>query len=246
MNLVFSFILSFFVMTLAWQVYIKMESHMVADLFRPLAIFLVSVSHLFLHGWSAKSNVAFYLLIFWALKRGFFTLVNPMKEEQVDFYYSSFIQNGQFGGNSILAFYLTQGLYAWILALPFFFIAKQTSYSWFDVAICLFIFTTIVLGAVADMNLYFFRKKSKGLNQQGLWGLCRHPNYFFAWLTWVGFSILGLYNFVSLISLFSCLLLFFIVRFFYLPIGEKYLLARSPIEYAKYQKVVPMFFPTFL
>jgi steroid 5-alpha reductase family enzyme len=49
--------------------------------------------------------------------------------------------------------------------------------------------------AVADRQLAQFRadpSNAGGICDIGLWSLSRHPNYFFEWLVWVGFSVIAI------------------------------------------------------
>mgnify|MGYP006074510035 FL=1 len=231
-------------MGFAWQVYQKTNDHKVAEVLRPIAIFLVGTCHLVMQGWALKSNAAFYLLLFWAASHSFFTLVTNVKKERVAFHYQALIKSWPFDVKSYFLFYLMQGLYAWILALPFYFIAKQTGYSGFDMLVTTGILVSIFLELAADLNRYFFKKNGgTGIYQKSLWKLCRHPNYFFLWLTWLGFSCLGLSDLVSFISVFPCLFLFFIIRLYFIPISEQYLLEKHSEAYRKYQKEVPAFIP---
>jgi steroid 5-alpha reductase family enzyme len=55
--------------------------------------------------------------------------------------------------------------------------------------------TAIVGEAVADRQLARFRAEARNRGRicdSGLWGLSRHPNYFFEWLVWVAFAVIAL------------------------------------------------------
>ncbi|WP_447406963.1 DUF1295 domain-containing protein, partial [Clostridium perfringens] len=41
-----------------------------------------------------------------------------------------------------------------------------------------------------DIDKRYTPSKDK-INDRGLWGWSRHPNYFFEWLVWLGFGLLA-------------------------------------------------------
>ena len=58
------------------------------------------------------------------------------------------------------------------------------------------VFAAAILGeGIADAQLARFRKQHSGSGRvcdAGLWGLSRHPNYFFEWLVWVAFAVIAI------------------------------------------------------
>ena len=233
-------------MLLAWQVSLRTNTHKAAEIMRPLTLFIVGACHLFLHGWSTKSNAALYFLMFWSFKQALFNALTFQGTEKVAFYYQEFMGDSKVDKHSICLFYLVQGLYVWVLALPFYFIAKQAGYSWVDMILYTALFSALLIETIAEINAYFFEKENeKTINKQGLWAHCRHPDYFAHWLVFVCFSLLGLYNILSLLSLFSCFFLYSIIRVYLIPISEKYSLLKHPQAYLEYQQKIPAFFPSW-
>ena len=244
MDLIFSLILSMFLMGLAWQLYHWTGNHNLADAFRPFNIFLIGSFHLFLQGWHQTSNLAFYLLAFWACRLSLFMLVTRVIKKHNDHRFSALIQTWQNNDKTFIKFYMVQALYIWILSLPFYFIAKQVTYNWIDVLFLIFIFAAIIIETIADLNLHSFMKSNEsGVYRDGFWDYCRHPNYLFEWCVWFGFSCLGVYSYSSLMSLFTCVFLFLVIRFYLIPISEKFLISIKGQAYRDYQAEVPAFFP---
>ena len=68
---------------------------------------------------------------------------------------------------------------------------------------CLFsVFALSLVGQFfSDYQLALFKKSgTKGVCEKGLWGICRHPNYFFEVLMWLCLSLMTILGF-SLIEL---------------------------------------------
>jgi steroid 5-alpha reductase family enzyme len=80
----------------------------------------------------------------------------------------------------------------------------------------------------------------------GLWNLSRHPNYFFEWLTWIGFALFALpapYGYIGLLS--PALILFFLLKLTGIPPTEAQALRSRGDEYRRYQKTTSAFVPWF-
>ncbi len=244
MDLIFSLLLSVFLMSVAWQLYNWTGNHNIADALRPFNIFLIGSCHLFLQGWHHTSSLAFYLLALWACRLGLFMFFTRVMSKHNDHRYSALIESWQSSDEKFIKFYMVQGLYIWLLSLPFYFIAKQVSYNYLDIFLLIFIGAAIMAETIADFNLHHFIKRNEsGIYRDGFWDYCRHPNYFFEWLVWLGFSCLGVYNISSLMSLFTCVFLFLVIRFYLIPISEKFLIGIKGQAYIDYQAEVPAFFP---
>lgn len=68
-------------------------------------------------------------------------------------------------------------------------------WQWSDIAGIAMIFVAVIGEGIADAQLARFR--GGGTNRGkvcdiGLWGLSRHPNYFFQWLGWVGYAVVAI------------------------------------------------------
>jgi steroid 5-alpha reductase family enzyme len=63
---------------------------------------------------------------------------------------------------------------------------------WID-GVAVAVAVVAVLGeALADRQMHAFRRGHHGkVCDAGLWGLSRHPNYFFEWLYWVAYPLLA-------------------------------------------------------
>jgi steroid 5-alpha reductase family enzyme len=106
-----------------------------------------------------------------------------------------------------------------------------------------------VAEAMADRQLKQFRSRPEnqgGICATGLWNYSRHPNYFFEWLVWVGFS---LFTWDSPGGGFAvicpALMLFFLLRVTGIPLTEELSLKSKGEAYREYQRTTSAFVPWF-
>jgi cyclopropane-fatty-acyl-phospholipid synthase len=94
-----------------------------------------------------------------------------------------------------LVFFLLQAGFIWLLSLPFWAVAQNTQPEPWLVAAGLLLAALALYGeTTADRQLAGFRKQAsnRGLTcRTGWWRYSRHPNYFFEWLHWFAYPLLG-------------------------------------------------------
>lgn len=156
------------------------------------------------------------------------------------------------GGNirlKFLGFFLFQGVLNLVLGLPFYFASTAPGsgipvWSWAGAGLA----ALAVLGeSLADAQLRAFKAEPSHRGQvcrRGLWGWSRHPNYFFEWLVWVGFALMGLGTAWSLLGILAPLLiLHFLTRVTGIPATEDQSLRTKGEAYRAYQREVSAFVP---
>jgi steroid 5-alpha reductase family enzyme len=103
--------------------------------------------------------------------------------------------------------------------------------------------------AMADRQLAQFRSKSWNHDRvccDGLWRYSRHPNYFFEWLHWWAYVIMGvsspgwLLTWIGPIGMGWALL-----KVTGIPWTERQALASRGEDYREYQRTTNAFFPWF-
>ena len=104
-----------------------------------------------------------------------------------------------------------------------------------------------VLGeSLADLQLNGFKAQQKGdVCNIGLWSYSRHPNYFFDWLTWLGFTLFAIQSNRGYLALLSLLLLYMIFTRVTGPLTERGSVQSRGQKYINYQNQTSMFFPWF-
>ena len=103
------------------------------------------------------------------------------------------------GGFSTRLFWFLQiqAAAAWLLVLSIMLAARNPAAmpAWSDVAGGLLLLIAIAGEALADAELRAFRSSPANHGRvcdSGLWGLSRHPNYFFEWLGWLGYAVIAI------------------------------------------------------
>lgn len=115
--------------------------------------------------------------------------------------------------------------------------------------------TAIAGEHIADRQLAHFRATAgdrteghRRICSGGLWGLSRHPNYFFEWLFWVGIALIGFdfpgaYHWSWLGSIAPALMYWLLVHVSGIPPLEAYMLRSRGQDYRAYQDNVNAFWP---
>jgi steroid 5-alpha reductase family enzyme len=134
-----------------------------------------------------------------------------------------------------------------LLALPFAALCARSGPLGASDAAGAAIWLAAVLGeAAADRQLAAFRADSSNKGKTcraGLWGLSRHPNYFFEWLHWLAYSAMAPTDWRVWLS--PALMLFFLLRVTGIPATEAQALKSRGDDYREYQRTTSMFVPWF-
>jgi steroid 5-alpha reductase family enzyme len=100
----------------------------------------------------------------------------------------------------------------------------------------------------ADRQLARFRADPANRGKTcrvGLWWTSRHPNYFFEWLHWWSYVLMGVgapYGWLTLVG--PVVMLFFLLKVTGIPYTEMRALEHRP-DYAEYQRTTSAFIPWF-
>ncbi len=158
----------------------------------------------------------------------------------------------RWGSNLGLKFFVLfvgQGVLDVLLALPFLFAAIDPApqihgLAWLGAGVA----AIAMLGeATADAQLRAFKADKRNAGQVcrvGLWGWSRHPNYFFDWLVWMGFALIGLaspWGWTGLLG--PALMLYFLTRVTGIAATEAHAVQSRGEAYGQYQREVSAFVP---
>ena len=146
-------------------------------------------------------------------------------------------------------FFQAQALLAVLLAVPFAYAASARAE--FPGALDLLALGLWLVGitgeSIADRQLQAFKRDpdSKGRTcRRGLWRYSRHPNYFFEWVIWCAFGVLGLSAAGGWAGLIAPVLIYvFVNHLTGIPPTEAQAVRSRGEDYRRYQRTTSPFFP---
>ena len=161
---------------------------------------------------------------------------------------------GVAGGNlnlKFLGFFEFQGLLDVVLSLPMLLAVMNGTPATHPLeALGVAVWIVAVVGeSTADAQLARFKRDpaSKGkVCRVGLWGVSRHPNYFFEWLIWIAYALFALGSAHGWIALaLPVLMLHFLINVTGIKATEAQALSSKGDAYREYQLSVSPFIPWF-
>ncbi|KTD56291.1 3-oxo-5-alpha-steroid 4-dehydrogenase [Legionella sainthelensi] len=239
----------FLQMSIMWGLYRILKNPSVVDVCWSLGLMVSGLIYLKVASLSFRTLIIAILLILWALRLAFYLWYTRIRKGHVDKRYIELSSNWKISPS--LGFFINfqlQGLLILIISSVFLLISKSglTHITMIDIlAIC--IITVGIMGeTIADLQLQRFKIQHKGeVCNKGLWNYSRHPNYFFDWLSWIGFALFAIQSSKGYLCLFSPLMLYVIFTRMTGPMTEKGSIKSRGQKYIYYQKQTSMFFPWF-
>jgi len=184
----------------------------------------------------------------WGLRLGTHLLVRVAHEPEDGRY--AYLRK-HWGGSQpkFFAFFLFQAGLTALLSLPYYAVAQNPRGeldAWVVLALVVF-FGSVSMEALADLQLKRFRANpaNKGkVCDVGLWRWSRHPNYFFEWLHWFAYVLLGLGSPLWYLTLVGpVLMLVSLLWVTGIPFVEEQSLRSRGDAYREYQRRTSMFVP---
>lgn len=151
-----------------------------------------------------------------------------------------------------LLFFLFQAGLAFLFSLPMLLLLSTTDAAWLagiDSAVLLsaaIMLLAFIGESLADQQLYRFKQNPDNYGKtmdRGLWRYSRHPNYFFEWLHWFAYPIIGLWAGLHELWIYPLLMFLFLYFFTGIPFSEQQALRHRGDNYLRYQQRTSMFFP---
>ncbi|WP_133137615.1 DUF1295 domain-containing protein [Legionella rowbothamii] len=239
----------FLQMIFMWGLYRILKNPSVVDVSWSLGLMVSGLIYLYLVPLNFRTQVTGILLIIWAWRLAFYLWYTRIREGHVDRRYTELSSRWKISPS--LGFFINyqlQGLLILVISSVFFLISQSglTHITLIDI-LAFFIITVGIIGeTVADLQLQGFKMRHKGeVCNLGLWNYSRHPNYFFDWLSWIGFALLALQSNIGYLGLVSPLMLYIIFTRMTGPLTERGSIESRGQKYIEYQKQTPMFFPWF-
>ncbi len=152
------------------------------------------------HGWEGDINRRITVAVIaalWSLRLGLHIVVRTRAGGEDPRYAALKEEWGQAWRGRMFGFLQIQAAAALLLAGTLFLAARNPApgMQWSDLAGVVLLLSAVVGEAAADAQLARFRRspESKGkVCDTGLWGVSRHPNYFFQWLGWTGYAVIAI------------------------------------------------------
>ncbi len=149
----------------------------------------------------------------------------------------------------IFWFFQAQAVLAVLLSLGFLFLCQSKDVGWrIQDGAALGLWCLSILGeGLADRQLHAWRSDPSHRGRtcrRGLWAYSRHPNYFFEWLHWMVYPVLGVGMAMGWSLWFIPLvMLFLVLRVTGIPPTEEQSLRSRGEDYRAYQRSTNAFFP---
>lgn len=239
----------FLQMSIMWVLYRILKNPSVVDVSWSLGLMVSGLIYLGAPPLSTRIVLIGSLLVLWALRLAFYLWYTRIRNGHVDKRYIELSTNWKISPS--LGFFLNfqlQALLILIISSVFFFISKSTvtDITLTDgIAFCI-ILIGVAGETLADLQLQQFKQRHPGeVCNKGLWNYSRHPNYFFDWLSWLGFALCALQSKIGYLALISPLMLYIIFTRMTGPLTEKGSMQSRGQKYIEYQKQTSMFFPWF-
>lgn len=239
----------FLQMSLMWGLYRILKNPSVVDVSWSLGLMVSGLIYLSLASLTLRTMIIGFLLILWALRLAFYLWYTRIRKGHVDKRYIELSAHWKISPS--LGFFINfqlQGLLILIISSVFFLISQsgQTLITMIDILAFCIIAVGILGESLADLQLQRFKAQHKGeVCNKGLWNYSRHPNYFFDWLSWVGFALFAIQSDIGYLCLASPLMLYIIFTRMTGPMTERGSIQSRGQKYITYQKQTSMFFPWF-
>ena len=159
---------------------------------------------------------------------------------------------GAFQHLGFLAFFMFQAGLAILFSYPMLALLSTTQMQWNDwsswvlISAALIMLVAFMGESLADHQLYRFKQNPAHQGKtmdQGLWKYSRHPNYFFEWLHWFAYPILGLAAGLYVLWIYPVLMWLFLYYITGIPFSEQQALRHRGQNYRDYQQRTSMFIP---
>lgn len=202
---------------------------------------------------SARQMLVAALALFWSLRLGIHIAIRTSHGGDDPRYRQLREEWGSTFRSRLFWFLQIQALVALALALSIAVAAHNPApglglSDWLGGAVLI---VAVIGEAIADRQLSAFRSDSANKDKVcdvGLWGMSRHPNYFFEWLGWLAYAVIavdfsGAYRWGWLALAGSLLMYWLLVHVSGIPPLEAHMLRSRGARFRDYQRRVNAFWP---
>lgn len=239
----------FFNMTIGVVIVLFIKNMSVVDVFWATGITLTAWSVYLLSPSSIVSLIIVLAVSLWGIRLAIFLLITRTLPKHQDRRYQRIARQWKKGSKPIrvaLHFYMQATLQiAMCLCFYPIYLGLSSHISFLQLGALSIFFIAFLGQLMADLQLNAFKKqKNKEICQLKLWGLSRHPNYFFENLIWISLSVMTMPSKGFFLAILSPMSIWIITRFITGPYTERLSLEKYGKSYEDYQKKVPMIIPS--
>lgn len=240
-------------MTLLWLVQRAQRNAAIADAGWCVALGLVTIWYaLTVYGDLDRRLLVAVLGGIYAFRLGLYIFLNRVLGKPEDGRYQRMRREwGDQAQIYFFSYFQLQAVAVTVFSLPFLVLMQnpRPTFSLWELAGVLLWLIAVVGESVADWQLATFRAKPWNRDRvcrDGLWRYSRHPNYFFEWLHWWAYVLMGVgvpNGWLTLIG--PVLMGWGLLRVTGIPLAEAQALATRGEEYRAYQRTTSSFIPWF-
>jgi steroid 5-alpha reductase family enzyme len=210
-----------------------------------LGVFYAGVSD----GATAQRALVAALAAAWSARLGTYILVRIVGGPEDGRYRAYREKHRGHEDRRFFAFFQAQAFFVLIFSVPLLLAAYNGSSGIEPVEVAGIVVWAIgnVGASLADRQLARWRAEPahRGLTcRAGLWRYSRHPNYFFEWLTWIGFALVACaapWGWLGFLT--PAFLIFLLFRVTGIPANEEQNLRSRGDDYRRYQRETSIFVP---
>lgn len=189
----------------------------------------------------------------WSLRLGLHIAQRTLKGGEDPRYARLMEEWGASRKQRLFSFLQIQAAAALLLAVATFLAARNPmpTIQWSDIAGVAVLLLAVIGEGIADAQMARFRANpanSGKVCDAGLWGWSRHPNYFFQWLGWTGYSIVAIgpdggwpWGWAALVG--PAFMYLLLVHISGIPPLEAHMLRTRRPAFERYQRRVNAFWP---
>lgn len=236
-------------MTLMWLWYKRINNPSIVDLSWSIGLMMAGLIYLFADGINHRKLVIAALLCVWAIRLAGHLWWTRLRFGHIDKRYTAISKDWKI--NPAVGFFINfqiQAFLIFLISFIFFFISLSPAMTLSDLDVIAVIIIVLAISGetIADMQLKKFKETHiKQVCNVGLWRYSRHPNYFFDWLSWAGFTLFAMQSTMGCFSLISLMVLYIIFTRITGPITERESIQSRGQAYLDYQAKTSMFIPWF-
>jgi len=246
-----AFVLVMLLMGCLWLVYYFSKNAGIVDVGWAVSFVLAVWAYFFLgYGYGPKRWVITIMVTIWGCRLAWQLYMRYVSFDE-DPRYQQLRKSWGTEGEDFKFFmmFIFQGVLALVLSLPFLIVCSLADPIWHGVEVVGMIFWLVGVAGEswADYELFHFKQNPENADKvcrKGLWGLSRHPNYFFEFIVWVGYFLFALGTPAGWLAIISpAIMLVLLTKVSGIPLTEAQAVKSKGSDYENYQKTTSAFIP---